>query len=156
VSTQPLPNPPAASNMAEHPGLLRLVANSVPALMAFYERHELRCLFANAAYARTFGHTETSIQGKTLEQIIGEKAAREIEPYVSLVRDQGRPAHYERRLDTPAGPRWLEVELVPHFNADGELLGAFVLITDITRHREAAEALRASEERLAKFMQASV
>lgn len=144
------------SSLREHPGLLRLVANSVPALMAFYERHELRCLFANAAYARTFGHTETSIQGKTLEQIIGEKATREIEPYVSQVRDQGRPAHYERRLDTPAGPRWLEVELLPHFDAAGELLGAFVLITDITRHREAAQALRASEERLAKFMQASV
>ena len=140
----------------EHAGLLRLVANSVPALMAFYEPHEVRCLFANAAYARTFGHTEASILGKTLEEIIGPQAAREIEPYVSEVRDHGRAAHYERRLETPTGPRWLEVALLPHYEPGGELLGAFVLITDITRHREAAEALRASEERLAKFMQASV
>ena len=35
------------------------------------------------------------------------------------------------------------------------LFGAFVIVTDVTQHREAMHALRVSEERLAKFMQAS-
>ena len=34
-------------------------------------------------------------------------------------------------------------------------MGAFVIVTDITGHRLATQALRESEERLAKFMQAS-
>ena len=37
----------------------------------------------------------------------------------------------------------------------GSPLGAFVIVTDITGHRLATQALRESEERLAKFMQAS-
>ena len=54
------------ANLREHAGLLRLVANSVPAMMAFYESDTLRCLFANASYARTFGFTEQTILGRTL------------------------------------------------------------------------------------------
>ena len=40
--------------------------------------------------------------------------------------------------------------------ADGSVMAAFVMIADITRHRQAERAVRESEERLAKFMQASV
>ena len=69
--------------------------------------------------------------------------------------------------------RWLDVSLVPHgVAADGTalagdavaaaavavlpLVGAFVLMTDITRFHDAEQALRDSEERLRKFMDASV
>jgi diguanylate cyclase (GGDEF)-like protein/PAS domain S-box-containing protein len=144
------------SSVREHVSLLRLVANSVPALMAFYDAETMRCLFANAGYARTFGFDEQSVLGKTLEEIIGPEANRAIGPYVEQVRIKHEATRYERELATPAGRRWIEVQLLPHFGADGELVGAFVLITDITRHREAEHALRESEERLAKFMDASL
>jgi len=157
--SQPLPAdralPAADSSVREHASLLRLVANSVPALMAFYDADTLRCLFANAAYARTFGFDEQSVLGRTLEEIIGPEANRAIAPYVEQLRRHHKPAHYERQLATPAGARWLEVQLLPHFDAGGALSGAFVLINDITRHREAERALRESEERLSKFMDAS-
>jgi diguanylate cyclase (GGDEF)-like protein/PAS domain S-box-containing protein len=48
------------------------------------------------------------------------------------------------------------VQLLPHFDAVGAVDGAFVLINDITPRREAELALRQSEERLSKFMDASV
>jgi diguanylate cyclase (GGDEF)-like protein/PAS domain S-box-containing protein len=137
-------------------GLLRLAANSVPALMAFYDADSLRCLFANAAYAKTFGFDEQSVLGRTLEEVIGAEAMRSIEPHVEQILKQHKSAHYERQLATPGGARWIEVQLLPHFNDDASLSGAFVLITDITRHREAERALRESEERLSKFMEASV
>jgi len=49
------------------------------------------------------------------------------------------------------------VNLLPHVEGgpDGTAIGSFVLINDITRHRVAEQAARESEERLAKFMQAS-
>jgi diguanylate cyclase (GGDEF)-like protein/PAS domain S-box-containing protein len=140
----------------EHASLLRLVANSVPALMAFYDSDTFRCLFANAAYARTFGFTEQSILGRSLEEIIGPEAMRVIEPHIALLRLHQRSTQYERQLDTAQGPRWLDVQLLPHLAADGLLDGAFVLINDITPRREAELALRQSEERLSKFMDASV
>mgnify|MGYP003524775952 CR=1 FL=1 len=60
---------PTEPNVREHASLLRLVANSVPALMAFYDADTLRCLFANAAYARTFGFDEQTVLGRTLEEV---------------------------------------------------------------------------------------
>jgi diguanylate cyclase (GGDEF)-like protein/PAS domain S-box-containing protein len=148
TATQPLVN--------EHSSLLRLVANSVPALMAFYDSETLRCLFANAVYARTFGFDEQSILGRSLEEIIGPEAMRVIEPHITALRLHQRSARYERQLDTPQGPRWLDVQLLPHFDTGGVVDGAFVLINDITPRREAELALRQSEERLSKFMDASV
>jgi len=136
--------------------MLRAVANNVPALMAFYDADTFRCLFANASYARTFGHDESTILGRTFEEVIGPEAARLVEPHVREVREHGRTARYERELQTPQGRRWIEVQLVPHHALSGSVAGSFVLINDITRHREAEQALRESEERLAKFMQASV
>jgi diguanylate cyclase (GGDEF)-like protein/PAS domain S-box-containing protein len=147
---------PEGGNVREHASLLRLVANSVPALMAFYDATTMRCLFANASYARTFGFDEQTILGRTLKEVIGEETNRAIEASVNEVRVNHRAVRYERQLNSPDGPRWIEVQLMPHFNADGTLSGAFVLINDITRHREAEHALRESEERLSKFMDASV
>jgi diguanylate cyclase (GGDEF)-like protein/PAS domain S-box-containing protein len=144
-------------SVREHASLLRLVANSVPALMAFYDADTLRCLFANSAYARTFGFDEQSILGHTLEEIIGAEAMRAIEPHIVEVTRHQRSAHYERQLATAqGGTRWLDVQLLPHFAADGVVDGAFVLINDITPRREAELALRLSEERLSQFMDASV
>ncbi len=148
TATQPLVN--------EHASLLRLVANSVPALMAFYDSDTFVCLFANAGYARTFGFDEQSILGRSLEEIIGPEAMRVIEPHITVLRAQHRSTRYERQLDTAQGPRWLDVQLLPHLAADGVLDGAFVLINDITPRREAELALRQSEERFSKFMDASV
>jgi diguanylate cyclase (GGDEF)-like protein/PAS domain S-box-containing protein len=156
TATQPLGIGTSPALGGEHASLLRLVANSVPALMAFYDSDSLRCLFANASYARTFGFDEQSILGHSLEEIIGPEAMRIIEPHIALLREQHHSTRYERQLDTPQGPRWLDVQLLPHLAADGTLDGAFVLINDITPRREAELAVRQSEERLSKFMDASV
>ena len=145
----------AEAGAREQAQQMRMVANNVPALMALFAADDFRCLFANASYARTFGLTEDSILGRTFSQVIGVEAARLIQPYVDEVT-AGRPTRYERQLQTPKGPQWLEVQMVPHLGEDGKVLAAFVLINDISRHREAERSVRESEERLAKFMQASV
>ena len=58
---------------------LRLLADNVPVLIAHFS-HELRCLFANKAYAGMWGWNVDSIIGRTVEEIIGAGAFREIEP----------------------------------------------------------------------------
>jgi diguanylate cyclase (GGDEF)-like protein/PAS domain S-box-containing protein len=134
----------------------RLLADNVPALIASYDADSRRCLFANKQYARTFGWDEHSIVGRTFAEVIGEAAAREIQPQVDLVLQQRQPALYERvLLDADGKPRWIEVNLLPHLRADGTPQAVFVLISDITKHRLAEATVRESEERLAKFMQAS-
>ena len=135
--------------------LLRLLADNVSALIAYYSADGMRCQFANAAYARTYSLDTTSIIGKTLAEIIGEDAAVTIEPFIAQVL-RGKSASYERPLVFPNGTRGIiEVSLIPHFGAGTRPEGAFVLINNITKHRAAEQAIRDSEERLRKFSDAT-
>nr|WP_259371818.1 EAL domain-containing protein [Caldimonas mangrovi] len=136
--------------------LLRLTADNVPALIAYYEAEHFRCVFANKQYAHSFGWDERSIIGHTFSEVIGEEATCHIQPYVDHMLRHRQPVSYERRRAMPDGsPQWIEVSLLPHLDAGGRPMAAFVLIVDITKHRLAEQAVRESEERLAKFMQAS-
>jgi diguanylate cyclase (GGDEF)-like protein/PAS domain S-box-containing protein len=134
---------------------IRTLADNVPVLIAYYDREDLRCRFANRAYAQTWGMDETSIVGKPLVEIIGEAGYAEIKPHVDRVLS-GEVVTYERAIRDPRGQgKVLEVNLRPHRAPDGRPLAAFVLIHDITRHRLAEQRVRDSEERLRKFADAS-
>jgi diguanylate cyclase (GGDEF)-like protein/PAS domain S-box-containing protein len=153
--------------------LLSLLADNVPALIAYYSADGFRCRFANKQYAQAFGRDERSIIGCTLEEVIGLQAADEIRPHVEFVLAHRKTVSYERALASPdGGVREIEVHLLPHLIDEaggapgqqpgqqpdqpaGRLVGAFVMISDISRHRLAERAARESEERLGKFMQAS-
>ncbi|MBK6982460.1 MAG: PAS domain S-box protein [Betaproteobacteria bacterium] len=133
---------------------VRLLADHVPVLISHFDR-DLRCLFANKAYAEMWGLTVDSVLGRTVEEIIGKPGYAEIEPHIRCVM-RGETVTYERALpESGGGPRVIEVNLVPRFGDDGAVLAAFVLISDITRHRLAEQAVRDSEERLRKFADAT-
>ena len=134
----------------------RLLADNVPVLIAYYEARGLRCLFANKEYARAFDVDERSILGLTVPEVVGEAANEQIQPHIELMMQRHQAVTYERELALPGGDsRTLEVNLLPHIGADGQVQAAFVLIADITKYRLAERAVRESEDRLAKFMQAS-
>ena len=135
---------------------LRVLADNVPALIAYYEQQGFRCTFANRHYASALGWTPENILGRTAAEIVGERGWQQIRPYIEQVVETRAQVSYERELtDTAGRPQWLEVDVLPNFDDEGELSGAFVRVTDITKHRLAERAVRESEERLAKFMQAS-
>ena len=134
---------------------IRLLADNVPVLIAHYEATSHKCLFANKAYARTWGWDEKSILGKTVEQVIGKEGYAVIEPHIQRVM-RGEPVTYERPIQTADGAtRILEVNLLPQIGDGGAVLAAFVLVSDITRHRLAEQTVRESEERLRKFADAT-
>lgn len=135
----------------------RLLADNLPVSIAYYDRSGFVCRYANRLYAHTFGHDPKAIVGARLPEVIGLAAAHEIQPYLERVLSERQVVSYERVLPGGAGPaRHLEVHLLPHLTREGgEAFGIFVLLTDITKFRVAELAVRQSEERLAKFMQAS-
>ncbi len=135
---------------------LRVLADNVPALIAYYELKDFRCTFANRHYAQALGWTTENILGRTAAEIVGEKGWQQIRPYIEAVVATRRQVSYERELADASGRlQWLEVDVLPNLGEQGELYGAFVRVTDITKHRLAERAVRESEERLAKFMEAS-
>jgi diguanylate cyclase (GGDEF)-like protein/PAS domain S-box-containing protein len=135
--------------------MIRLVADSVPALIAYYEVGSMHCLFANRRYAEYNGWTTESILGRPLREVVGEAAYLAIEPYVQEAL-AGRSSKYTREQTMPDGTRRIiEVSLVPHFDAQKALAGSVVLINDITEHWRIEQALRLSEERMRKFVEAT-
>jgi diguanylate cyclase (GGDEF)-like protein/PAS domain S-box-containing protein len=102
-----------------------------------------------------WGWDEQSIVGQKLPEIIGAEGAGEIGPHIARVI-AGEVVNYERTLrDAKGSTRVLEVNLRPQRAPDGRTVAAFVLIHDISRHREAERLVRESEERLRKFADAT-
>lgn len=131
--------------------LLRLVADSVPALLAYYHGDTLTCLFANRRYAEYNGWRVEDVRGRTVREIIGEAAWHTIEPHVRRALS-GEQVNYVREQHLPDGEvRMIDVSLIPHFGAAGRLVGAFVLINDITDRWRAEQAVRESELRMRRF-----
>ncbi|MBV8036074.1 bifunctional diguanylate cyclase/phosphodiesterase [Roseateles sp.] len=135
----------------------RMLADHVPAWIALYGATDHRCLFANRGYAEAFGLTQDSIVGKHFSEIVGSAAYEQVRLSVdALVRDH-KTVVYERELRRPdGGVSFHEIHLIPQFDDAGVLLGSWVLVYDITRHRRSERLLRESEARLDKFMQATV
>lgn len=146
----PAPGPSGSSD-----ALLRLIADSVPALMAYYDLPGLRCQFANQGYAAYNGHSTESILGLTVQEAIGDKAWQAIQPHVDRC-SHGERVKYTREQTLPNDEvRMIEVNLIPHFDGAGQQLGSFVLITDITERWRAEREVRQSEERMRKFTEAT-
>ncbi len=134
---------------------MRLLADNVPVLIAYYGAKELRCRFANKAYARMWGWDEESILGHTVEEVIGPEGYRSIAAHIERAV-HGEAVTYERTVKSAdGGERVLEVNLIPQVGEQGATEAAIVLISDITRHRLSEQSVRESEERLRKFEEAT-
>ena len=134
---------------------VRLIADNVPALIAYYDGATLECRLANNAYAKTWGFTVDSIIGRTVRQVIGDAGYEAIAPYIQRVL-RGETVVYERTLKAADGSeRFIEATLLPQLDDAGRSIAATVLINDITRHRLAEQSVRESEDRLRKFADAT-
>ena len=62
--------------------LIRLIADTVPALVAYVGADE-RYRFTNLGYATWFGAQDVGNEGRHLREVLGEAAYEEIRPYVA-------------------------------------------------------------------------
>ncbi|HSD60094.1 MAG TPA: PAS domain-containing protein, partial [Burkholderiales bacterium] len=112
---------------------LRLVTDNVPAMIAYLDENEL-CRFANRNYAAMFGREVPEVVGQHLRSIAGPDNYRIIEPHIHRAL-AGETVRYERPHHNSEGRLELEVVLVPHRDASGEVRGIYVMISDITERR---------------------
>jgi diguanylate cyclase (GGDEF)-like protein/PAS domain S-box-containing protein len=122
---------------------LRLFADNVPAMTVSWDEN-LRCRFVNRRYAEFFGSTVDRILGKSLPEIVGEGAYREIEGFFARAL-QGHEVSYQRVHKPAIGetrPRHTEIKLLPHFDEQGKVLGVFSVLSDITEHKLTEERIR--------------
>ncbi|MBN8442878.1 MAG: PAS-domain containing protein [Thauera sp.] len=128
----------AALRRSEH--RLQLIVDSIPALIAYVDRGEIYH-FANRGYAEWFGYTKDEIVGRSIHEVLGEETYRQIRPQVDRAR-RGERVCYEYSRPGPQG-RIVHARsvIVPETGADGDIVGFFVMSTDITEQKASQAAL---------------
>jgi diguanylate cyclase (GGDEF)-like protein/PAS domain S-box-containing protein len=123
---------------------LRLVANSVPALISYLDR-ESRFRFSNRTYDDWFGIPQERMHGRTVAEVFGEEIHARMKPHIERVL-AGDEVEFEfaagENSASGARQRTLQVACVPHLAPDGAVLGFYMLGNDVTALKRAQEDLR--------------
>ena len=136
----------AEAALLESEGKLRLVADSLPLMIAYLDT-DLRYLFANRRYLDFFGRSLEEILGNELRTIAGVEAHAVVRSRLPEL-SEGRNVMYERERPNREGEmRSYEVQLVPQI-ADGTLKGIFIVLQDVTEERDTRRRLSASARAL--------
>jgi PAS domain S-box-containing protein len=125
---------------------LKTITNAIPSMIAYWDKDQ-RCGFANKAHLEWFGRDPDTMIGNTIASLLGESLYAGTEPHIRAVL-AGQPQNIERTLtkaDGTTGHTW--TNYAPHFDDHGEVLGFFVLATDVTLLRRAELRVEASEAR---------
>ncbi len=130
--------------------LLRTVADSVPALWAYYAMRSSRCLFASKSYAQAYGLEPDALIGRTARDIVGEALWEELQPRIARVMAGETVSYTRRHLGADGESCMMETTLSPHGQQ-----GVFVAMADVTRQWVVEQSMRQSEERLRKFFNAT-
>jgi PAS domain S-box-containing protein len=128
------------------PAVLRVVVDHLSAMVAYWDSGQ-RCRFANRAYEKWFGVDPEAMIGRSMSELLGPLYPLNL-PYIEGAL-RGEPQQFERVIPDPAGgaPRHSLAEYMPDI-VDGKVQGFCVLVTDITRLKEAESKLLEVERRL--------
>jgi diguanylate cyclase (GGDEF)-like protein/PAS domain S-box-containing protein len=126
---------------------LRSVIDSVPALIACVDEQQ-RYVYVNAGYQARFAPDQADITGRTVREVLGEERYAKVASLITQAL-RGEPQSYDWE---PFAGVWQAISYLPRRDAQGRVTGYFVLGTDITGRRRTEQALRSSEQRLARVL----
>ena len=136
-----------SAKIKESERFLRKLTDVIPGMLAYWDT-ELRCSFSNAGYKEWFGKTVEQMRGIHIREFMGEELYLKNEAFI-LAALQGVPRTFERTMTKADGSvGHSEVHYIPELDG-AEVLGFFVMITDITERNQIAVALQKSETSLA-------
>ena len=127
---------------------LRLMADSLPVLIAYVDR-EQRYQFNNLAYARWFGLPQDSLKGVSIRKVLGDHAYEGIRGYVEKAL-AGQEVQFETELPAPGDPgRYVVAHYVPNIDRKSRVLGFYALVQDVTERRQIDLEIQRHREQLA-------
>ncbi|MCX6690713.1 MAG: PAS domain S-box protein [Methanoregula sp.] len=131
---------------AEEALSMTLVMDGVPTQLSYVDA-DLHFVYVNKAYAEWYGKTIEDLKGKSIRDVEGEKEFLHALPHYKMVL-LGKPVSFENITHDTEGKEYFEiVTLVPHYKGE-QVTGFFASIMDITKRKQAEEALLQLTERL--------
>ena len=113
---------------------LRLITNALPVLIAYIDDRQ-RYRYNNRTYEIWFGRPRYTLQGKTIEEVIGRDNYQKILPHIETAL-AGQSISFETQLVAANGSSyWISATYIPDFDADGEVKGFFSMVDDITERK---------------------
>ena len=137
----------AEEALAQEQNLLRALMDNVPDYIYFKDR-ESRFIRTTKAHAKTFGLSDpTEAIGKTDFDFFSDGHARQAYEDEQEVIRTGEPLlNVEEKETWPDRPdTWVLTSKMPLRNAEGNIIGTFGISRDITKRKQAEEALRAEK-----------
>jgi PAS domain S-box-containing protein len=126
------------------------IADSLPVMIA-YLNQEQRYLFLNRTLAEWLEQPRRTILGRTMKEVVGEKAYEFRRPMVEAAlqgEEQWFIADFEHLT---RGKLTVQAHYVPHRNTKGKVVGLILVIQDVTEQRANEIALRESEARFRRI-----
>ncbi|MBU1099424.1 MAG: PAS domain S-box protein [Bacteroidetes bacterium] len=124
-----------------------LIADSIPAFIAYVDTKELKYRFVNIKFEMSFGIPKKEIVGKHIADLIGKDNYNFALKYIEEVK-KGNPTSYINTFNLKEGKRWAKVNYVPDFDSKGNVQGIILLTYDITEIKQAEEQLKIHEHDL--------
>lgn len=130
---------------------LQMVIDTIPALISYVDNEE-RYVCCNREYEEWFGVSPKAIRGKSVREVVGERAYEQLSPHIRVAlggRRHEQEVHLHHRK---LGERINFSRLVPHKDERGRVLGYIVLSTDITEEKRLQRQLAEQAGLLAALM----
>lgn len=126
----------------------RGIADALPVMISYVDGEE-RFQFANRAYEFWFGRSLAEIVGRRVEEMM---PAAQYEFRRPLIRRAlaGETVTYEAEFPHASGLRRTVIHHIPQL-LDGEVVGFYALVQDVTEQWRAAEVARESEARFRRI-----
>jgi PAS domain S-box-containing protein len=126
----------------------RLITDALPVLIAYVDR-DLRFRFANRTYHDWFNRPPWELVGKRLDEIPELDELARLAVHIGLDISTAREVCFESFVTTQGGLRRdVHATFLPHLTPEGELLGFFSLVQDVTSQKQAEKTLRRAQGEL--------
>lgn len=134
---------------------IRLITDYLPVLISYIDR-EQRFRFNNELYEKWFGHPRSFFYGKHVKEVLGDKVYERIQKHFEKALS-GQKVIHETLMPYKYGEtRYVHAEFTPDFGEQGEVIGFYALIADISEQKEAEKLLKKSQAETASIIKNAV